>query len=65
MDLITQEGKPIADNDQTETDYIAAASQTNPHAKSKEGPSRQYNTDSDREGTKYLMAGHKVKTNQK
>ena len=52
MDLITQEGKPIADNDQTETDYIAAASQTNPPAKSKEGLTQQYNTDSDREGTR-------------
>ena len=47
MDLITQVGKPIADNDQNETDYFAATSQPNPHAKSEEDPSRQYNTDSE------------------
>ena len=52
MDLITQKGKPIADNNQTETDYIAAASQNKPPAKSKEGLTQQYNTDSDREGTR-------------
>ena len=50
--LIPQEGKQIADNDQTETDYTGSRITTDPPAKSKEGLTQQYNTDSDREGTR-------------
>ena len=43
--LIPQEGKQIADNDQTETDYTGNHITTDPPAKSKEGLTRQYNTE--------------------
>ena len=52
MDLVTQKGKPIADNDQTETDYTCSRITTDPPTKSKEGLTQPYNTDSDREGTR-------------
>ena len=66
MDLITQKGKPIAANDQTETNYTCSRITTNPPAKSKEGLTQQYNTDSDREWTRLegrLQGRDKIRTN--
>ena len=40
--LIPQEGKQIADNDQTETDYTGSRITTDPPAKSKEGLTQQF-----------------------
>ena len=55
MDLITQKAEPIADNDQTGTDYIAATSQPAPPQREKKA-APQYTTHSDRVWTYRLWA---------
>ena len=55
-----KKAEPIADKDQTGTDYIATTSQTaHPQREKKAAP--QYTTHSDRVGKYRLWAGYKVK----
>ena len=54
MDLITLKRQHLHQQDQTETDYTCSRITTNPPAKSKEGLTQQYNTDSDREWTRLV-----------
>ena len=61
MHLITQKGKPIADNDQTETDYTCSRITTNPpQSEKKVSPSSTTQTAT--ENGPDLWAGYKVET---